>query len=93
MIGSAIQSDTGADDSLESVRQLGPSGVKNCHMVKPSAAGGGRRAAETFPGVEPEVVVIASGRDEGGAAPVADRELKSKNATIETKRPFKVRNF
>src|SRR5580704_2009937 len=58
-------------------------------MVKPGGAGRRRRAAAALPGVEPDMVVVAAGRDEGGAGP-AGGERESQHAAIEIERPLQI---
>src|ERR1051326_1070859 len=58
-------------------------------MIKAGGAGRGRRAAFALPGVERDVVVIAAGRDEGGAfAPRG--HLEAEHAAIERERSLDV---
>src|SRR6202051_4061951 len=58
-------------------------------MVKPGGAGSGRRAAAALPGVEPDMVVVAAGRDEGGAGP-AGGQRETQHAAIEIERPLQI---
>src|SRR5580704_7238110 len=61
-------------------------------MVKPGGAGRRRRAAAALPGVEPDMVVVAAGRDEGGAGP-AGGQREAEHAAIEIERPLQVGDF
>ena len=55
--------------------------------------GGGRRAAARLPGVEPDVVVVAAGGDEGGVGSVALGQLEAEHAAIELERAVDVGDF
>jgi uncharacterized protein YwlG (UPF0340 family) len=58
-------------------------------MVKAGGALRRRRAAQAFPGVEAEMVVVAAGRDEGGTG-AGGRDLKTQHAAIEIERPLQI---
>src|SRR5580704_16542573 len=58
-------------------------------MVKPGGARRRRRAAAALPGVEPDMVVVAAGRDEGGAGP-AGGQREAEHAAIEIERALEV---
>ena len=47
-------------------------------------------AAAALPGVQPDMMMIAAGRDEGGIAAVALHQLETKHAAIEAEGPIKV---
>src|SRR5215469_11927377 len=90
VIGRAVECDTRADHSLQRITKLGAGWVKNCQVVKSGRARRWRRAAETFPSVKTDVVMITSGRDERGFAAVAGCKFEAKHVAIEPKRPLKV---
>src|SRR5215471_11684212 len=58
-------------------------------MVKAGGPGGGRLAAFALPGVEPQMVMIAAGRDEG-CAWAAGGQRKTQDAAIEIERPLEI---
>src|ERR1700675_1348126 len=58
-------------------------------MVEPGGARRRRGASAALPGVQPDMVVVAAGRDEGGAGP-AGGQRKSQHAAIEIERPLQV---
>src|ERR1019366_5776643 len=64
-----VERDRGDDQPAQRVGQKPPGRVENGGMVKAGGAGRRGRAAQALPGVEPEMVVVAAGRDEGGAGP------------------------
>jgi hypothetical protein len=73
MIERTIERDAGAYHAPKRVSQFGARRVKNCQVVKSGGALRWWRAAETFPRVKTDVVVIASGRDERGSSAKAHR--------------------
>ena len=64
--------------------------VEDGEVVEPGRAGRGRRAAFALPGVQPDVVMVAAGRDEGGARAVALDQLEAEHAAIEGERAVDV---
>ena len=58
--------------------------IEDRGVIEAGGAGRGRRAAVAFPGVEAEMMVIAAGRDEGGAGP-AGGQLEAQHAAIESR--------
>ena len=89
VVAGAFERNLGDDQPAQRVGQQLPGRVENGGMVKAGGAGGGRRAAEALPGVEPDMVVIAAGGDEGRARP-AGGHRETQHAAIEIERPLQV---
>lgn len=92
VIGCAVENDTRRGDATKRVGKLGPGWIQDGEMVQARGSGGRRRAPTTFPGIQPNVVVIAAGRDErrGWTEPL--RELKAQHFAIEAQRPIQFCN-
>ena len=59
-------------------------------MVEAGRAGGRRRGAAAFPGVEPDVMMVAAGGDESGLLPQALHQLKTEHAAVERQRAIEI---
>src|SRR6478672_4292119 len=70
VIGRAVELDTCPPQALERIGQFRAVWVENRHMKQPRGAARRRRASAALPRVEPDVMMIATGGDEGGLAPV-----------------------
>src|SRR4051794_16998988 len=66
VVGGTFERNSCGDEPTERVGQRRARGVEDCEMVEARGAGLRRLAATAFPGVEADVMVIATGRDEGG---------------------------
>src|SRR5436309_13522534 len=75
---------------MQRVRQRATGRVKDCGVKQPCGAGRWRMAAFAFPGVEPDVVVIAAGRNERRARTEALHELEAKHAAIKSERAVEI---
>ena len=62
-------------------------------MVKAGCARGGRLPAGTFPGVEPDVMMVAAGLQEGCLGAETLGQLKPQHATVKIKRALQVGNL
>ena len=69
VVAGAFERDLGDDQTAQRVGQKRPGRVQNRGMVKAGRAGRRWGAAQALPGVEADMVVVAAGRDEGGAGP------------------------
>ena len=78
MVAGAVELDAGLDQPAERIGERRARRIEDGDMVEPGRAGSGRRAAFALPGVQPDVVMIAAGRDEGGARAVALRSARSR---------------
>ena len=58
-------------------------GSSTSNERRPTAPGGRRPRARAVPGVEPEVVVVAAGRDEQRARVAADHHVEAEHAAVE----------
>ena len=61
VIGGAVEGDVGGEEAAECVGQGGAGWVEYGQVVEAGGAGRWRLAAEGFPGVETDVVVVAAG--------------------------------
>ena len=59
-------------------------------MVQARRAGRGRRSAFALPGIQADVMVVATGRNERGLGAVALDQLKAEHAAIEVKRAVEI---
>src|SRR5665213_916054 len=59
-------------------------------MIEAGRAPGRRLAPAAFPGVEPDVVVVAAGRDKGGLGAIALNELEAEDAAIKGERAVEI---
>src|SRR6266566_2485360 len=92
MVGSAVERNAGRNETAERVRQRGARRIEDREMIEPGGPGRRRRSAQTLPGVERDVMMIAAGRDEGGAgSPLG--ELEAQHAAIEFQRPLEIGDF
>ena len=78
VVARAVELDAGLDQPAERIGERGARRVEDGDVVEPGRAGGRRRAAFALPGVQADVVMIAAGRDEGGARAVALRSARSR---------------
>src|ERR1700688_3290601 len=90
MVGAAVERNAGRNETAERIRKRGARGIEDREMIEPRAVGRRRRPAETLPGIERDVVMIAAGRDEGGAVAAPLRELEAEHAAIEFQRPLEI---
>ena len=90
MVAGAVELDAGLDHAIQRVRQRRARGIENGGVKQPGGARRRRMAAFAFPGVEPDVMVIAAGRNERrtGAHPL--HQLEAEHAAIKPQRAFEV---
>src|SRR5256885_15601843 len=61
MVARAVERDAGVDQAAQRTRERGAGRVEDRDVIEPGRALRRRRAALAFPGVEPDVMVIAAG--------------------------------
>ena len=90
VVAGAVELDAGLDHAIQRIRQRRARGIENGGVKQPGGAWRRRMAAFAFPGVEPDVVVIAAGRNERrtGAHPL--HHLEAEHAAIEPQRAFEI---
>jgi hypothetical protein len=90
MVGSAVEANPRLQHAAQRIGQLRAGRVEDRRVVQPGRAGGRRRAAKTFPGVQSDVVMVAAGREKRCARTVALRQLESEHVTIEPQRAIEI---
>lgn len=83
VVGGAFKGDSGLGESLQGIPQGWPIGVKKGGVEQPGVTCWRRRPAAALPGIEADVVVVASCGEEGGRRAPALGHLKSKNVLVE----------
>ena len=78
VVARAVERDAGFDQPAERIGKRRARRVEDRDMVKAGRAGRRRRTAFALPGVQTDMVVIAAGRDEGGARAVALPSARSR---------------
>ena len=93
MIGGPLQGNTVPSQTTEGPGQIFPPGIPESHMVE--ARGPGWRGSAPFrlPGVQPDVVVIAPGAEEGGPPAVPLGDLEPQGPRVESHGPLQVRHL
>src|ERR1043165_607402 len=90
VVGRAIEFDTRGPEPTKGVGQGRAGRIEDGVVVKTGSAGCGGLAAETLPRVEADVVVIATGGEEGRGVAEALRELEAEDVAIEADGAFEV---
>jgi len=83
VVGGALERDSGFDEAAKGVGEIGAGGVKDGEVVEAGGAGRGGMAVGAFPGVQPDMLVVSAGGDEGGRAAHLLHELESEDAAVE----------
>src|SRR3954462_1102897 len=90
MVARAVERNAGREHAVQRIRQRRPRRIEDRGVIEPGRARRWRRAAFALPGVEPDVVVIAAGRDEGRAGAHALHQLETEHAAIEAERAIEI---
>ena len=93
VVAGAVERDAGRDQPAQRIGELGPRRIEDGEMVEAGRAGRRRLPAGALPGVQPDMVMIAAGRDEGRLRPVALHQLEAEHAAIESERTIKIRDL
>src|ERR1700686_1618221 len=64
VIAGAIELNAGADHAMQGIGQCRPRRIENCGVKQARRSRWRRMAAFAFPGIEPDMMMIAAGRDE-----------------------------
>src|SRR5438445_5000542 len=86
----AVELNSGDDQAMQRCRQRRPGRIENRGVKQSRSAGRRRMAAFTLPGVEPDVVVIAAGRNERCARAEPLHQLEAEHAAIKPERTIEV---
>ena len=90
VVAGAIKLDAGLDHAIQRIRQRRARRIENGGVKQPGGIRRRRMAAFAFPGVEPDVMVIAAGRNERRAGAHPLHHLKTEHAAIEAERAFEI---
>ncbi len=93
MVGGPVEFDAGFQHTAEGIGKGGTGGVEDSKVVEAGSAGCGRLAAKAFPGIQADVMVIATSGDEGRLAAVTLSELKAEDAAVEIQGAIQVGDF
>lgn len=93
VIGSAVEIDAGREKAAEGIGQFAARGIENREMKQAGVAGRRRRAAQTLPVVQADVMMISAGGEERGLSAEALRDGKAKDAVVEGNRAIEVGHF
>ena len=78
------------NQAAQSIGEFGPSWINDREMVKARRSAMRRRTAVTFPGIQSDMMMIATSRKERRLLSVALREFESEHIPIKRKRPIKI---
>ena len=92
MVGRAGQGVIRRGQLPDGLRQIGPRGVENGGVVQPGPVLPGGRATQAVPGIEPDVVMVAAGRNERCLVAEALHELETQNALVKSQGFIQIRN-
>jgi hypothetical protein len=90
VIGGAFKWNFCLDETAQCVGEFLPRWIKNRQMIKASGARRWWRPTGAFPGVQTDVMVIASSREKRYFLSVPLRDLKAENVPIKVERTFQV---
>jgi hypothetical protein len=93
MIACSLERNLMGDESTVGFAEGGTVRIKECHVVESRAARRGRGAAEAFPCIQSDMMMVSPRRDKSGGIPVALCDFESEHFTIEVKCPVEIRNF
>ena len=77
----------------QGIAQIGPRRIKDGRVVKPCCARRRRRAAKAFPGIQAQMMMVATCRNKGRLVAISRLQLESQNAAIEIQRFLDIRNL
>src|SRR5919112_1527354 len=83
VVGRPIDAPTVVEQALGRSGQIPPLGVVDGEVIESRRPGWWRRSALALPGIEPDVVVIPTGREKGGLVTEASDELETETPSIE----------
>lgn len=89
----AIEGDAGGLKTSQGVAQILALRVEDGRVEEAGGARGGWTAAEAFPGVQADVMMIAARRDEGRLRAEALHQREAEHAAIERQRTLQIRDL
>jgi len=93
MVGGPVQRDACAHHPRQRIGQSGAVGIEDRGVVEPRVPRWRGCAARAFPGVEPDMVVIAASGQKGRAGPVSLGHFKAEHAAVEGDGPVQIGDF
>ena len=93
VVGRAFERNLRHEHSAKSFRERGARGIHDRGVVQTSGAARWERAAEAFPGVERDVVVIATRGEKHGSFPEPLGDLKPEDPGVELQRAVEIGHF
>src|SRR5215217_5748093 len=90
VVGRAIDPPAIVEQALERSRQVPPLGVVDGEVIEPGRPRRWRDSALALPGIEPDVVMISTGREKRGLVTEASDELETETASIEVDRAIEI---
>jgi hypothetical protein len=93
VVGGAVERDFVFDEAAQGICEGGAIRVKNGDVVEARGAAWWGFAAASFPGVEADVMMVTTRRDEGGLGAVALGELETEDAAVEGEGALQVGHF
>jgi len=93
MVGGAVDGDAVVEQPSERPRQFAAVGVEDGEVVEAGGAARRRRTAGALPGVQPDMVVVAAGGQEGGLVAVVLHQFEAQHVAVEAHRAVKIRHL
>lgn len=92
VVGCTVELNAGSEQATEGVAEGCARGIDDGEVIEPRGAGRGGLAAETFPGVEADMMVIAAGGEEGSGIAHALGDVEAEDTVIEGQGAVEVGN-
>jgi hypothetical protein len=93
VVGSAVQRDTGTQHAPQAVCKFAPSGIENRQVIESGRTRRRSLAAEAFPGVQADVMVIPTRSQKSRAIADALRNSEAEDIAIKCERTLKIRHL
>jgi len=93
VIGSSVERNLSREESMQSCGEGGAIGIEDSGVVQTGGARRRRSTAETLPGVDGDVMMIAAGGKKGGAGTKALHQLQAEHAAVKVESAFDVCDF
>ncbi len=84
MVGRSLQGDICPHEPTQGISQIRACRIENGEVVQTRSAMSGRMATGTFPRVQPNVMMVAAGREKGRLISKSLHEEKPRNIPIKT---------
>jgi len=90
VVARAVERDSGVEKTPEGIRKGRAVRIANGDVVETGRARRRRRAAAALPGVQPDVVMVSTGAEEGGGIAHPLRDLESQYTVVERQRTIQI---